>query len=316
MRSIAGPPGAVLDRRRPGSTQRPSGASTGRVPGPARGALLAAALVAACGAGCARMLRGATGGMTAGISRAMLNHDDPETVAGAAPAYLLMADGLLADAPDDVELLTTAARMYGAYAGGFVVEPARALRLTERAFSYARRAACLRTGFCGWRTERFDEFQKRLGATGRGDVPVLHALGASWAAWIQARSDDWNAVAELPRATALMERVVELDEAYGQGSAHLYLGVASTILPPATGGKPEEGRKHFERAVALSGGKALAPKVLCADRYARLIFDRDLFERLLGEVLDADPVAPDLTLMNLLAQREARRLLDGADEFF
>jgi len=37
-----------------------------------------------------------------------------------------------------------------------------------------------------------------------------------------------------------MERVVELDETYEHGSAHLYLGVMTTLLPPALGGKPEK----------------------------------------------------------------------------
>jgi hypothetical protein len=32
--------------------------------------------------------------------------------------------------------------------------------------------------------------------------------------------------------------------------------------------------------------------------------------------MDADPEAPGLTLANTLAREEARRLLDGADDYF
>ena len=113
-----------------------------------------------------------------------------------------------------------------------------------------------------------------------------------------------------------MERVVELDETYEYGSAHLYLGVMTTLLPPTLGGKPEEGRAHFERAIVLSQGRDLMAKVEYARRYARLVFDRALHDRLLNEVLQAPVTAPGLTLRNTLAQRAARDLLKSADKYF
>jgi len=57
-------------------------------------------------------------------------------------------------------------------------------------------------------------------------------------------------------------------------------------------------------------------KVLYARHYARLVFDRPLHDRLLGEVMQADPYAPGLTLSNTLAQEEAQKLLGDADEYF
>jgi hypothetical protein len=113
-----------------------------------------------------------------------------------------------------------------------------------------------------------------------------------------------------------MERVVELDESYSHGEGHLYLGVFATLLPPALGGKPEEGRVHFERAIALSAGRDLMAKVEYARRYARITYDRPLHDRLLQEVLDADAVATGLTLSNVLAKRQARELLASADKYF
>jgi len=57
-------------------------------------------------------------------------------------------------------------------------------------------------------------------------------------------------------------------------------------------------------------------KVLFAKNYARLVFDRDLHDQLLNEVLEADPVATDLTLINSLAKQQAQILLDGSDDYF
>ena len=57
-------------------------------------------------------------------------------------------------------------------------------------------------------------------------------------------------------------------------------------------------------------------KVMFADQYARLVFDRSLHDRLLNEVLVADDDPPELRLMNAVAKRRARELLDSADDYF
>jgi hypothetical protein len=57
-------------------------------------------------------------------------------------------------------------------------------------------------------------------------------------------------------------------------------------------------------------------KVLLASEYARMVFDRELHDRLCREVLEAPPEAPELTLSNALAQERARRLLDSSSEYF
>jgi hypothetical protein len=82
------------------------------------------------------------------------------------------------------------------------------------------------------------------------------------------------------------------------------------------GGHPEVGRLHFERAIELSQGRNLLAKVMFAQQYARLVFDRDLHDRLLEEVLAADPEASGLTLSNVLAQQQALELLAGSPDFF
>lgn len=279
--------------------------------------LMVTTIVVVFGTGCTSMLYSATNNMASNLSQAMLNHDDLDTIRGAAPAYLLMADGLLRDNPNNIDLLTTAAQLYNAYAGVFVSEPDRSKRLTNRALDYAMRAACLQRPLaCDWRKQRYNVFKDSLAKLGKEDVPVFFTLGSTWAGWIQAHSEDWNAIADLPRVTAIMQRIIELDETYQQGAAHLYLGISYTLLPPAMGGKPELGRQHFEQAVLLSDGNNLTVKVLYARQYARLVFNRELFERLLQEVISADPVAPDLTLMNMLAQQQAKQLLAEANDYF
>jgi hypothetical protein len=147
-------------------------------------------------------------------------------------------------------------------------------------------------------------------------VPLLFTLGTTWAGYIQLNSGDWNAVAELGRVDAIMQRVVALNEAYEHGQAHMYLGVLNSILPESLGGQPDKAKSHFERALALSEGRNLMAATLYAERYARLMFDQELHDRLLDEVLAADPQVHGLMLQNTVAQQQARRLRSESADYF
>jgi hypothetical protein len=267
--------------------------------------------------GCSYFLSSATSRMADDLRAAVLDQDDPATVRDGAPAYLIALDGLIEGNPESERLLLAGAELYGAYAGAFVDDPERASRLALRARRYGERALCERNRpLCEAASGSYDDFASLLARTDAGDLAALYGLGSAWASWVRASASDWNAIADLPKLQALMERVVSLDDDHEDGSAHLYLGVFYTFRPASLGGKPELGRQHFERAIEISQGRNLMAKVLLASRYARLVFDRPLHDRLLGEVVEADPHAPGFTLSNVLAQEEAARLLAEGDDYF
>jgi hypothetical protein len=267
--------------------------------------------------GCSLFISSATSDLSDNLSYAIVNNDDLTMVEAGAPAYLLMIDGLLQKDPDNEKLLRTAASFYSTYAAVFVKDEARAQRLTGKALDYAFRAVCVRSPEnCSLRAMSFQEFSAAISATDLKDIPAFYALGVAWAGWIQAHKDDWNAVAEISRVEVIMERVVQLKERYMDGGAHMYLGALATLLPRASGGKPEKGRRHFERAIKISDGKNLMVKVMYARQYARLVYDRNLHDRLLKEVLSADAHVPGYVLINTLAKQQAQSLLERAEEYF
>jgi hypothetical protein len=267
--------------------------------------------------GCQTLANRAASRMAANISAAVLDQEDVLVIRDGGPAYLIAIDGLIQGDPNSQTLLLAGARLYSAYASGFVVDPTRAERLTLRARMYGERALCIRrTSLCEPGKLSFDDFEKALGLTDQSDVDALFGLGSAWASWVQADSGDWNAIADIPKVQALMERVVLLGPEHESGSAHLYLGVLYTLRPESMGGKPDLGRQHFESAIELSGGRNLSAKVLFARQYARLVFDRALHDQLLTDVVDSDPKASGFTLSNVLAQEEAHELLADADEYF
>lgn len=287
------------------------------MPRPSSGRVAVVTVAAALLSGCTTVVSSVTEDLAGGVSDAIVNSQDLESVRDGAPAYLILMDGLIRQDPDNARLLMTAADLNTAYAGAFVTDTARAVLLTDKAFDYALRAACIDIKVsCGCRSQPFAAFDAWVGKLGRKRLATAYGLGSTWALWILAHADDWNAVAELARAKALMLRVVGVDAEYAGGSPYLYLGAMETFLPAAMGGHPELGKTYFERAIAISGGRDLLIKVMYARMYARLVFDRELHDALLNEVLAADPRVEGLTMSNLVAQQQARKLLEGADDYF
>lgn len=247
----------------------------------------------------------------------VLNHDDLTLVGDGLPTYLLIIDGLIENWPESESMLSSGAGLYSAYAGTFVEDPQRARKLSARALDYAFRAACAADSkLCDLRNLKMAEFEQRLQRQRSKRVPVLFTLGSTWAGYIQLNSADWKAVGELGRVDAIMQRIVALDEEYEYGQAHMYLGVLNSILPESLGGQPDKAKFHFKRAIALSEGKNLMAQTLYAERYARLVFDQQLHDSLLDEVLAADPVVHGLTLQNTVAQRDAKRLRAESADYF
>lgn len=276
--------------------------------------------ILACGvllAACGSVMRKATDQFAGNLTVAILNEDDPGTVRDGVPAYLLLIDGMIQGDPENAGALLAGAKLYGAYAGGFVSDPARAQRLADRAYDYAHRALCLREkNLCAALDKPYDAYVAQLARTDRGDVPVVYGFAAAWAGKIQVNSGDWNAIADLPKLQATLEHCASLDPHYDHGGAYLYLGVINSLRPASLGGKPEQGKAYFEKALELSGGKNQMVRVLYAQFYARLVFNRDLHDKLLNEVLAADPHAPGLTLINTLAKEKARALLESGKDYF
>lgn len=275
--------------------------------------LLAAVTLSACG----QLISSAKREFAQDLSATVLEQDDPETVRQAVPAYLILVSSMIRGDPDNVGLLVSGSRLYGSYASVFVEDSGRKQKLSDRSFEYARRAFCQRRpGLCHFRELSYFEFEQALTSINVTEVDVLFALGSSWAGWIQAYSSDWNAVAELPRVKAVIQRVLELDETVSNGDAHMYMAVMQSFLPPAMGGKPELAKKHFERAISISQQSNLMAMLLYAQKYARLVFDRELHDRLLQQVIDAKIDVAELRLINSIAKARASELLAESNEYF
>jgi tetratricopeptide (TPR) repeat protein len=275
------------------------------------------------GTGCAPIVSHFTKPLLKDLTDSFMKQKDPQLAEDGAPAFLLVLDGLIQGHPKSQDLLLGGAQATAAYASAFLIGkyPQRAVIQYTKAKEYAIRALSIRNkNFAEVKDKPYDEFVTCLPTFAKKDVPALFWTASCWAFWIQAMSStesSWDAFADLPLVTTMTQRAAELDETYYYGGPHLLLGVLNGLLPQALGGKPEEAKKHFEKALEISKGKLFTVQVMYAKFYARRVYDRKLHDRLLKQVLatPADAV-PELTLTNILAQRQAAELLaSGADYF-
>ena len=264
--------------------------------------------------GCANLVAGMAADT---LSAAILNEDDPRLVRTGVPAYLLLVDGLISQSPDNPDLLSAGAQLFSLYGSTFAEDDEHAAALTEKARRYGERAACAAVAeFCGAAALPYDAFVSQLSEFDDRDVDYLNSFAISWLSHLDATSEDWSAVAELPWVEAALERVRVIDPAHDNGGLQSYLGILKSLRPPALGGEPEQARAHFERALEISGGQNLSIKLEYARRYARMMFEQELHDRLLREVLDAPADVAGYTLFNTLAKAEAAELLATSADYF
>lgn len=277
-------------------------------------------LVAMVVSSCASIVGKATDTFAQNLGNAVLNSEDPATVRDGLPAYLLLLDSLVAgQEPGDKSnagVLLAASQLNGAYAGNFTQgDTVRAQRLSKKSLDYARAAVCLNdTELCVALDKDIDAFVLLVNTN--TDKALLYTLASSWAGFLQSNSEDWGAIADLPKVEALLMRVIALDPNHERGLPYVYLGVINSLRPEALGGKPEVGRAYFEKAIAISENKNLYAKTALAQYYARLVFNQELHDQLLNEVINANPKANGYTLINTLAQDQAKQLLVSGKDYF
>ncbi len=267
--------------------------------------------------GCAAMVSSAATNLADNLSTAILNQDDPELVRAGAPSYLLLLDSFIEGSPDDPAILSAGATLYATYGAVFADDEIRASRLTTRARGYALTAMCESYApSCGWADATYDEFVATLDGLRPKHAEYVYTYGFASLAFLRAHSSDWNSLAELPQIEALFERYLDISGDEVNGSVYTYMGILLTLRPPALGGEPERAREFFEKSIAMTNGYDLGAKVEYARGYAKLLYERELHDRLLDEVLQADPYQDGFTLSNVLAQEEALVLMAEADDYF
>lgn len=254
-----------------------------------------------------------------GTLAAMNQETDLDLAKAAIPANLKMIEGLVETDPDDVRLRLYAAQGLYTYAYGFIEDndPIRASALYQRGLRHAQRALQLQGLKADILHTRPDDLERAVAGLDKTAAPALFWSASCLARWIYMNRDDPEAVALLSQTNVLMQRVLQLDENYYFGSAHLYFGVYYGSLAPMFGGDYARSRQHFDAARRISSGRLLIVDVLLAEYLARQTMDQRLFHDTLSAVIAAPlDLYPEMALANRIAQNKAKRLLAKEKEWF
>lgn len=259
--------------------------------------------------------------------------EDIELVGDALPFSLKFVETLLAEVPDDPDLLITACRGFVLYSYGYVdfeaeqtIEVdldegrrlrARARRLYVRALGYG--LSGLDGFYPGFAAQLRSNPTAAVGVTkskkADRDVPFLYWTAAALGLAISVSKDDAAMLSRIPEVEALLNRAIELDPDWDSGALHAFAVTFEGAKP--RGGSRASIDRSFQKAERLSLGVDASLYVSYAENVAIPEQDAVLFRSMLNKALAIDTDAnPNHRLANLIAQRRARWLLDRIEDLF
>jgi len=270
-----------------------------------------------------------TGG---GSGNVFTSDNDPDLVGDALPFAIKMYESLMASIPGHSGLRLQTGSMYIMYANAYLQTPASMLTSAE----FTRKEALMgraRNLYLRGRDILLQDLEKRypgfrrqlaqkpharaVAQCGKQDVSALYWAAAGWVAAYAIDPFDMRLGLTVPQAKALMQRVLELDPEFGNGSIHDFFVLYYGSLPEYMGGDPEKARSHFQRSVAVSKQRSTSPFLALATTVCIKQQRLAEFRELLTRALKIDPDAlPDNRLVTILNQRKARWLLDHQEDFF
>jgi tetratricopeptide (TPR) repeat protein len=290
--------------------------------------------IAALG-GCdiAKFTAESTAGLFTRAAPAFESYWDYDLAGEALPGTIVQFEGILRVVPDNEAILSQLAQAYVAYAYGWIEADVEALEFEDeydeaevqrrrtrtmylRAMDLTRHVIRLHNadvdnavradveGLEAWLASAFVE---------PADAEILLWHGYAWGSFINSAKDDMEAVADLPYAKAFVVRSIELDPNYYNAAGYTFMGVATAS---ELAGNMDDAKVYFEKALARTERRALQAQVNMARHYAVKRGDRELFDKLLTEVMDAHDPLPEARLANRMARVRAAMYIENADQLF
>jgi len=290
------------------------------------------ALLAALSAGCSveRLATHKLADALANSGTTYAADDDPELVGAALPFSLKLMESVLASAPTHRGLLAATSAGFTQYAYAWVqregdelglddsdrawVEWNRARKLYLRARDYGLRG--LDVALPGFSTELRSDHVTAVQRATAAEADLLYWTAVSWAAAVSLGKDDPALVADLPTVSALIDRALAVDEDWDRGAIHAFLISFGMVRPDVEGDRMAMVKRHFDRAIELSQGRAAGPWLAWAESVCIPQEDHDCFVNALRAALRIDPSAePRSRLVNTLMQRRAQWLIAHSDRW-
>ena len=277
-------------------------------------------LIGVNGCGVQQMVvRSATAPIIDGGFAAMMAEEDLVLAKTALESNLKLIEGLMVSDPDNSKLALLASQGFTAYSLAFVEDedPDRAVRLYKRGRDYGNRWLEQNYGIDLLGIDHYDEFVKAIEDLPADAVPGVFWMANSWASALLLSLNDISAISNLPRVETMMRFVLENDETYYFGGAHLFFGAYFGARSVFLGGNPEKAKDHLDRQWEIAGGSMLLGKLFRVKYVDLPALDEESARTHLQEILSQDVSnLPDGTrLINRITQSKAQSLLETLEDY-
>ena len=266
-----------------------------------------------------------------GAGTAYTSESDLELIEGALPFSLKTMEALLEKTPKHKGLCLSLAQGYMLYGYAFCELKAdevkdrdfaqyqhlrdRAKLYYQRAHGYARRGLELSSPGYAKACEVNCVDAARL-VDKKESVAYLYWSGGALAKWITLAKTDPAAAARLPEAAAAMQRALELDPDFDNGSLQEFF-VSYEARGAAMGGDMKKAAEHFKKAEALAAGRKLSPWLTYVESCSIPNQNKKEFDEYIQKILAFNlDSCPENRLVNAIAQKRARYLMQKQDDLF
>ncbi|UCC56390.1 MAG: hypothetical protein JSU75_01010 [Gammaproteobacteria bacterium] len=279
--------------------------------------ILATLVLSACSMG--KMVVQGTQSVMDSSVETMNRETDLELAREAMPANLKLIEGLLIEDPGNTTLRLYAAEGFYGYAYGFIEleDSKRASRFYRRCYEHALQAL-QDTGIqVNPETIAPADLETTVGKAGGKSVPALFWSASCLGKWIDLNRDKPNGIIEVSSAAIMMQRVLELEDDFYYGGAHMFFGVYYGARSPMLGGNHKLAEEHFRKADAINQERLLLVDLLQAEFLDRQRLDQAAFHKRLTRIIEApDNLYPEMALINGIAKQRAHHLLTLEDNWF
>jgi predicted anti-sigma-YlaC factor YlaD len=269
-------------------------------------------------------------GAASKVQTVLTSEEDPEIAAAALPTFIMATEALLEADPKNQDKAVTTASLYVMYANAFVQGPAAALpdeRFEEKQAANDRAGALYRRAFriLAAALDRRSPGLVEAAVAGKADlsrmrkaeVPLLYWSAVSVLAGFGLNPLDFKSAHYLGTAPLFLARAAELDPGWNGGAIYgIYLSYYAG-MPSYLGGDPAKAEDAYKKALGYSKGGTASLFVSYASSICVPREDYAGFKAALEKALAIDPnAAPESRLETVIAQKNARRLLANAANYF
>lgn len=242
------------------------------------------------------------------IEVALFQQKNIDLVKEGLPGQLLLLEGLLGTAPDDMLLLTMATKAYTGL--GMLIEdvdPEQATLLYSRGSECGLNALKLHRGFrkALERGENLSNAARTIKS--KKFVPALLWTSACMGSNVLLNAGDPMIAIDLAPVNNMINHVLTLDSDYFYGFAHLFVGCVNSMLPETFGGDKEKALEAFETIFKMNQDKFLLAKYFFG-RFS--VTDEELAKATMKNIVNTpDGEMPEIELLNQIAKAKARSFL-------